>query len=124
MGHKSTVDISREEVLKELRTLNWSTMTNEQLVNVLEEVRGGYHHGHNYLIIPQDESSKPLTMNNELNRPSLIILNDDDGGFYAVPPELRTKFQQLLGLDDDYVRFNIEFEQYRTNVFSMISPCE
>ena len=52
MGWKSTIDITREDAMKEiLRHLD--DVPDEQLGRVLEEVLGGYDHGHNYRIVPR-----------------------------------------------------------------------
>ncbi len=53
MGWKSTIDITRKDAIEQIKVamLGISDLSNEQLANILEELLGGEHHGHNYTIV-------------------------------------------------------------------------
>ncbi len=51
MGHKSTIDITKEEALSIIENIDLEELDNETLADVLEAVLGGESHGHNYRII-------------------------------------------------------------------------
>lgn len=51
MGWKSTLDVSCKEALDTIYQTLEEGVSDEILAKVLEEVLGGYEHGHNYTII-------------------------------------------------------------------------
>jgi len=56
MGWKSTIALTRSQCIDQILEAinNISSMKDEQLAEVLEEVLGGEDHGYNYMIV--DES--------------------------------------------------------------------
>ena len=55
MGWKSTIDLTREVALSIVSSeLNYENISDDDLAELVELVRGGENHGHNYRIIPPD----------------------------------------------------------------------
>lgn len=56
MGWKSTIDMTRAEVaykaVQDAMSVDWSEFTDDQLADLLEVMRGGDKHGHNYRVMP------------------------------------------------------------------------
>lgn len=56
MGWKSTIDLTREQAIQIVQTeVNPEDMTDDQLAEAVETIRGGESHGHNYRIVNEDQ---------------------------------------------------------------------
>lgn len=58
MGWKSTICLTREQMESAVLRLlnpNLSNLTDRQLAYLLEDLRGGDDHGHNYMVVPKGQ---------------------------------------------------------------------
>ena len=59
MGWKSTIDLTRQEALDIIGGTVFDALSDDALADLVEEIRGGVDHGHNYRIVRTDVNLDP-----------------------------------------------------------------